>query len=194
VCKACRHPERDRIDREIVTGQPFRQIAGWTGLSLGGLHRHREHVSKTLREAFAREGTERAEDLLDRLESLLHDAEAILASAKAKDDWKGAIAAIGAATRLLELVAKVRGEIPQLNTPGLHLTLNKTTYNVRGDASGNDDTDLALLVQEATKNWSPAEIERLRLLAENAGASQLQSAREPIQIPIHSRISQVIAK
>jgi hypothetical protein len=89
-------------------------------------------------------------------------AEGIVEVARAKDDFRGANGALGAAAKLLDLFGRLSGELQSANSP-LHLTLNRVTnttiYNY------GDDTELAVLVQEATLGFDPSEIERLKKLA-----------------------------
>lgn len=168
-CKPCFHRDRRLIDQQLIVGQPMRAISAAFGLSLGSLHRHKSHVKVELASAIqarANDGLERAGDLLQRVEVLLEEAGAVLASAKSTENWKGAVASIVACTRLIELLARLRGEL-RSGDAGIHVnfTSNKVTINTH-----DDDRQIALLVSEATEGFSPAAIERLRALAEGRQA------------------------
>ena len=57
TCSICTHPERSAIDKALVAGEPFRNIAQRSGTSSGALHRHKaEHLPRLLARA------QRAED------------------------------------------------------------------------------------------------------------------------------------
>jgi hypothetical protein len=165
-CKPCFHPRRSEIDRQIVVGVAYRNIAAAFDLSLGSLSRHKSHIQEALADAVKQRDGERSEQssaLLARVEKLVGEAESLLASAKAKDNIAGATSAINAATRLLELLGRLTGELGSQNSGGIHLTVNKTTNTT---INYNDDTEIAVLIAEATRNFDPNEIQRLRMLAE----------------------------
>lgn len=68
TCTICRHERRDEIDRALLDGEPFRNIAKRTGTSTTALHRHKtQHIPKSL--VLAKETTEevQAGTLFDRL-------------------------------------------------------------------------------------------------------------------------------
>jgi hypothetical protein len=166
-CKACRHPQRDTIDRQLIAGTPLRHIVASTGLSLGGLSRHRTHLKQMMGDALKdRTESERVEngsDLLQRVQKLVDEAEGVLQAAKAAGNLKAATAAICAAVRTLELVGRLTGELQTANTPGLHLTLqNNRITNVVN--IHQDDVEIAQLIAEGTNNFDPREISRLREL------------------------------
>jgi hypothetical protein len=162
-CRACRHPNRDAIDRELVSGVPLRDIVASSGLSLGGLVRHKDHVREMIKERLPAERAEHGSVLLDRVGKLADRAEALLAVAESKSNVTGATSALNACVRVLELIAKLTGELQPANTGGIHLSLTKvsntTTINY------NDDLELAELVFEATGGFDVDEIMRLKSLA-----------------------------
>jgi hypothetical protein len=82
--------------------------------------------------------------------------------------------ALNSMTRALELCARLSGELQSANTGGIHLTLNKTVNLTNYDT----DADFAAMIGEATKNFSHAELDRLRSIAESAScAIDVQPAR-----------------
>jgi len=167
VCRACRHPNRDEIDRQLIAGTPLRVIVASSGLSLGGLVRHKQCIKETLgvalRERSQEETAAHGSNLLQRVQKLADEAIGILAAAKAEKNLKAATSAICAAVRTLELIGRLDGSLAQPHAPGLHLTLNKTTINV---TNYDDDLDFARMVGEATKGFNLNEFERLRALAQ----------------------------
>jgi hypothetical protein len=166
-CKACCDPRRDQIDSQIIAGTPLRTLVASTGISLGALSRHKSHIKQmvglALNERTQEEKEEHGSALLQRVLRLTDEAEKILAAASAKKDFRSANGALGAAAKLLDLCGRLSGELQGPNTPGLHLTLNSTRINV---THYNDDAELASLIAEATDNFNPAEIARLKRIAE----------------------------
>lgn len=178
------HPERDRIARELVAGVPFRTIHAWSGISLGALSRYlaqlRYEMGTALKALGPAESAERGSKLLQRVERLIAQAECVLIDSRVKDDLRAANGALGAAAKLLTLVGQLTGELQGANSGGLHLTMNRVTnttvYNY------GDDTELALLIQEATHNFDAGEIARLQRLAVSVTVGHKQ-ARENKALP-----------
>jgi hypothetical protein len=164
-CRACSHPRRDEIDRQIVAGVPLRTIVAETGLSLGGLVRHKACIKELLSQAMEEgraAGAAQGSDLLDRVHKLADEAIGILETAKAEKDLKAGTAAICAAVRCLELCGRLDGSLAQPNAPGLHLHLSKT---VNVTSNYGDDADFAAMIGEATKGFSVEELMRLKRIA-----------------------------
>jgi hypothetical protein len=168
ACKLDRHPRRDELDRAMVNGVDYRTICATFGASLGTLNRHKSCIKELLREAIQSGQAERGEqgsNLLARVEQLITTTEEILATAKTDKDLKAATNAVGAITRLLELLGRLDGSLMQSGGPGLHLHLSKTV-NVTNNYGS--DEEIALLVAEATAGFDPAVISRFKQLAESA--------------------------
>ena len=187
-CGLCRHPDSNQLDALYISNKPLRAIvaaanANPTGphVSLGQAHRHKAHVRELIRERLPVERQEHGTALFERVQRLVDEAEGILVCAKSSQDWKAATAAIGAATRLLELCGRLTGEL-QSNSPGIHLTLNKTTHNT---TINNFDTDLefAQLIGEGTRGFSVDELMRLKSIAEQdeRGLAQPAVINKPLR-------------
>jgi hypothetical protein len=174
TCSVHKHPDRDEIDRQIVAGVPLRTISTNFNIALGTVHRHKDKcVKQALADAMRSresENAERGPALLNRVEKLVGEAEEILASAKSKSDFRGANGALGAACKLLDLCGRLSGQLQSANTPGLHLTMNRITNNTI--INYDNDVDFARMIQEATKDFNPTEIQRLKLLAESVTVQQ----------------------
>ncbi|WP_243092849.1 hypothetical protein [Thermus hydrothermalis] len=112
-CTICTHPQREEIDRALVEGESFRNIAERFGVSLGALHRHREHVQDDVQRAVEAKAVQVGVSVLDRIRELNREARALLDEARSKGRYAAAVQAIGAATRLLELEAKLLGELDE---------------------------------------------------------------------------------
>lgn len=163
ACKLDRHPRRHEIDQLLVNGTPIRTICATFNVTVGTVHRHKTCIKELLSQAMRTDQGERAERgsaLYDRVEKLVAAAEEILVAAKAKNDFRGANGALGAAAKLLDLLGRVSGELQSANACGIHLT-KITNVNV---TSYGDDQEIAELVREATDNWNPGVIEHLKAL------------------------------
>ena len=111
-CSVCRHPDRDAIDRALIEGQPYRDIAGQYSVSKSGVERHgRNHLPATLTNAAEAEEVARADDLLSQLRALQGRALGILEKAESSGDYRAALSAIREARGCLELLAKLAGEL-----------------------------------------------------------------------------------
>jgi len=111
-CTICHHRDRKAIDHALLAGEPYRQLAARTGTSTGALLRHKaDHLSATLRKAGEAEEATRGSDLLAKIGDLEADARRIAAKAEKSNDLRTAIAAIRELTRIVELLAKLRGEL-----------------------------------------------------------------------------------
>jgi len=73
-CTVCTHPERDEIERQLLRGEPERDIADRFGLSKSSVHRHKQaHLAKRMAQAseasLARD-TRSADELLEGMREL----------------------------------------------------------------------------------------------------------------------------
>lgn len=110
----CIHEKRDEIDGEIVSRQPFREIARRFGVSKDSVSRHAlNHVPETLKTASAIAEVVRADALLDRVETLVTEAEGLLTYGKNGQQakaWEGGLREL---RKCLELLARVTGELDE---------------------------------------------------------------------------------
>jgi hypothetical protein len=111
-----------------------------------------------------------ATSLLSRVENLMQESEKIAAEAKIEENWSAATSALREARSCLELLGKLRGELQQADTVHLHKHAHLHAAGVPTSAS-ELELEIARRVSEATDNFHPAEIARLRSLVE--GAEQL---------------------
>jgi len=77
-CLACSSPEREAIDKALVTGEPLRNIAKLLSISPAGLLRHKNHVAQTIMRA-----SEKREEQLDLFDEQSRSCEASLATSMA---------------------------------------------------------------------------------------------------------------
>ena len=112
-CTVCDSPKRDEVDRALVAGASFRDIAGQCpGLTKSAVARHAaEHLREALAKAEGAKEPARADDLLPEMRTLQRVTLGILAKAAAADDLRTALGAIREARGNLELLAKLAGQL-----------------------------------------------------------------------------------
>ncbi|SRR5712691_8021712 len=132
VCTVCRHADREPLERAMLAGESYRNIAARFGTSTSALVRHRqEHLSHALTKAQDAIEVTRADNLLsdvrngeDRAERLYCASEAILKRALQAKDLRTALQAIRAAAMVmaegrqyLELRGDLTGELDACRLP-----------------------------------------------------------------------------
>jgi len=120
TCTVCRHPERERIDADLVSGRgTFRRLGGTYGLSPSALRRHhRDHVAEVLRKATSLDAIARADSLYGQLQELRAHTLSIYVRAKEAGDLKAELAAIRELRSIAELEDRARdrrGDVVQLH-------------------------------------------------------------------------------
>ncbi len=112
TCTICAHAEREAIDAALVAGEPFRNIAERSGTSPPALFRHRaDHIPPALAQATEAAEVARADTLLGQLAELRADARRIGGKAEDAGDLKTALSGIRELVRIVELTAKLVGEL-----------------------------------------------------------------------------------
>jgi hypothetical protein len=119
-CKTCTHPSRGDIDRRLLGGETVSVIAREYGLGLMAVTRHRDnHLTPEARAAVERarlEGDARGLNLLEELRALHRKASDLLEKAEASGDYRSAIAGIGQAVRVIEVIGRMIGDISDAPT------------------------------------------------------------------------------
>ncbi len=114
-CKACSHKKRKEIDRDLVDSVPYRTITKKYDITRQSLIRHKDnHLPAELVKAKEVKEVIQAGDLLDRLVGLQLEARDILDKVKKSESYTTALAAIRELSRLMEIEAKVTGEIKEV--------------------------------------------------------------------------------
>lgn len=125
TCSVCAHEDRQEIDEALVSGTPYRDIAGRTGLTTSALSRHRsDHISAALQSVVVERDADAAASLLDRVEDLIGRTERILSASEESGKVAQALGAVRELRALLELLGKASGE---LKPDGLIQVLNVQT-------------------------------------------------------------------
>lgn len=129
TCSVCNDIRRDEIDRALLAGEPLRDIAGRVPIAKSALHRHKLHLSATLVKAQESEQVARADGLLDQLIELTNEARRLKQKAEAKKDYRTALAAVRELCRIVELVARINGELKdsQINVVNVRLDERSAT-------------------------------------------------------------------
>jgi hypothetical protein len=114
MCTVCTHPDRLAIDQALIAGETFRYVAERFGTSATALFRHKaEHLPTAMVQAQAAEEVARADTLLDQLAALQTDARRIGKKAEDRGDLRTALAGIRELVRIVELTAKMIGELDE---------------------------------------------------------------------------------
>lgn len=114
-CSCCSHPERAEVERELIAGTPYRDLAGRFGLSRTSLARHSANHLGPMSAATNRA---RERDLFTETERIIAVVDGVLQRAERAGDDKLLLLAVREARGNLELLAKLRGAIderPQIN-------------------------------------------------------------------------------
>lgn len=134
TCTVCSHRDRDALERALLSGQSFRNIAKQFGTSSSALFRHRaDHLPATLAKSHAAAEVVRSDSLMDEVRSgrdetehLCKVADAIADKAFKEGNHPLALKAIHARVNLTrerraltELRARISGELdpPKPSTP-----------------------------------------------------------------------------
>lgn len=97
------HPEREKIEADLLAGTSFRIISQRFGISTAALQRHRV----TLVEVFKKEDETHSARLREKIEALEGRAAALGKKAEEGGDLKTALAGLREQARLLELSFRV---------------------------------------------------------------------------------------
>ena len=110
-CSICIHPDRETIDQELISGTPVRDIAGRHGVSKSSIDRHKKHIPQSLTKAQEAVVASNADTLLYEVKTLLEQAQSLTGAAQAAGDLRTALQGIGKVKEILELLARLAGEI-----------------------------------------------------------------------------------
>lgn len=118
VCTICTHPKREAIDQALIAGElSYRDIAGRFEISRSSLVRHKQnHLPATLAQAQEAREVANADDLLGQLDQLRAEAHRIKDKAEKAGDFRAALTGIRELVRIVELMAKVSGELQESQT------------------------------------------------------------------------------
>lgn len=166
-CSICKHPQKLAIEGAFLRndGQSLRVIAERHEVSAAALWRHKRHLPKTLVIAARAAEVSDASGLLDRVETLITEAQRIAAAAQKAKDWKAALGALREIRSNLELLARLSGELTAAASLSFHKHLHvEAAPSEEPKGAAEYDLEIARGVQEATYDFSLEEFERLKRL------------------------------
>ena len=130
ICTVCEHPQREAIDRALVSDSSNLSLSSLFGVSESAVRRHKaNHLPAKLVMARAAEEVVQADALLSQVQDLQGRALAILGKAETAGDLRTALGAIREARGNLELLAKLLGELDE--RPVVNLTVSPEWLELR---------------------------------------------------------------
>lgn len=110
-CSICIHGKRPEIERSVLAGESYRAIAQRFRVSRDAVVRHRKHLTVAVANPLGSEQITQSESLLAQLEELKNEAQRLKQKAERAGDYRAALAAVRELCRIVELVAKLCGQI-----------------------------------------------------------------------------------
>ena len=115
TCLACSSPERESIDKALVAGESFRNIAERVSISSAALFRHKNHVANAICKAQAQHEECLGETLLDEMRRVQRKAWELLARTESEGDHRGSIVALREVRECLESLGKMLANAGAVN-------------------------------------------------------------------------------
>jgi hypothetical protein len=111
-CTICDRDDRHAIDQALVQGEAFRNVSERCSVSTAAIFRHyHAHIPQHLRQAHAVQEVSQADTLLAKVVTLEADAKRLQGLAEDAGDFKTALQAIRELVRIIELQARLIGEL-----------------------------------------------------------------------------------
>lgn len=131
TCTVCGHPERHAIEKALVAGGAYRDIAGRYNLTKSAVERHKaDHLPAALVAAAGATETRQALDVLQQLRTINAAALTVLRDARTAGDGDLALKAIDRIHRQVELQAKLLGDLDE--RPVVNVLLSPEWQQLRG--------------------------------------------------------------
>lgn len=131
-CSVCAHPDLENINRALVSGQSNRSVAAQYNLAVTSVRRHKNnHLPKTLVKAQEVKEIVEADSVMSDVKMLRERGLALLDKAESKGDVKNTCAALREVRGIIELLAKVNGEIE--NKTEINIINNTNWIEIRTD-------------------------------------------------------------
>jgi hypothetical protein len=117
TCTVCAHPEREAIDKALLSGGNCRGLSALYRVSEDAILRHKnKHLPAAMVQAQGVAEVTHADNLLDQVRDLQRQAKTIKDKAETAGDLRTAIAGIREMSRIIELLAKLQGELQEGQT------------------------------------------------------------------------------
>jgi hypothetical protein len=127
-CSLCIHDLRQEIEQGLLRGDSYRTIAQRFTVSRDAVVRHRKHLPAALAHARELKDVAHGDSLLAQLRELTVEAQRLKVKAERAGEYRTALAAVRELTRLVELAARLSGELNERpETKILNLTLDAET-------------------------------------------------------------------
>ena len=114
-CTVCNHPQRRDLERAHIAGATVRELAIRFGRNKSTisahLNKHVPQAAQRARDAAQARAVEAGDSILNELHTLCEEARRLQGKAERKNDVRTAIAAIRELVRMVELKARILGEI-----------------------------------------------------------------------------------
>jgi hypothetical protein len=129
-CSICIHGNRPEIERSVLAGDSYRTVAQRFRVSRDAVVRHRKHLIVAVAKPFGSEQITQSESLLSQLGELRSEAQRLKQKAERAGDYRAALAAVRELCRIVELVAKLCGQMdPRTETRILNVNLDSETVS-----------------------------------------------------------------
>jgi transposase len=115
TCLACSSPVREEIDKALVAGEPFRNIAERVSISPAALFRHKNHVANAIGKAQAQQEERLGESLLDEMRRVQRKAWELLARTESEGDHRGSIVALREVRECLESLGEMLAKADEVD-------------------------------------------------------------------------------
>ena len=123
-CSICINEQRPEIERSVLAGDSYRTVAQRFDVSRDAVVRHRRHLMPATPNSLRIEQIFQSGTLVEQLRSLTSEAQRLKEKAETAGDFRTALAAVRELCRIVELVAKLRGELnerPEINVVNVQL-------------------------------------------------------------------------
>ena len=122
-CTVCTHKRIKAIDEALVAGETFRALSRQYELSRDALRRHKnDHLPATMVKAQGVVEMVQGDNLLDQLTELQAQAKRIADKAEKGNNFTAALGGVRELVRIVELLAKLRGELQEGTTVNLFVS------------------------------------------------------------------------
>jgi hypothetical protein len=110
-CRICNHDQRQEIERALFSGHSHHAISQQFSVSRYVVAKHLAHVADAVKRAREEMELEHGKSILNQLRELVSQARYLGLRAERAGDNRTALAAVRDVTRILELEARLTGEL-----------------------------------------------------------------------------------
>lgn len=122
-CSVCVSHKLARVDQSILKGETLACISRKFGFSPDALGRHRKHMRTAMKTAVALQA-DYGSSLLDQIQKIKADVESLASEAAHRRDTGGALKALREQLRVIELEARLSGELETSNKVNVAVQVN----------------------------------------------------------------------